>query len=704
MKLKCLYSAIVLLFALSLSAQQKNDEGRLVRLIKAETAETFENELFNIRRVTGHAQFLHNNALIICDTAIWDVSKNTIDAIGNVKIIQEKTVLSGERIHYIADSSLAQVRGSVVELLDKDSNRLRTLYLDYNTKDSIAYFYNGGSMMDTAGKVIESLRGYYHSKIKRFKFLEQVEMSANDMILKSDSLAFWSQTNKIDFLGAINAWQKDGFISSKTGWYERNREIYNFEKDAYILNTKNEIWGDRILYQKDSSVAQLWNNVQIVDTAQSMIIFSDYAIYKENLNSTNNSGTWAQLYNNPSIAHYSIEKNIPDTLFFCADTINFRSLPKYLVDSATIASSNKRYKNTTRDPIKEMYGKPEIAIASTNQTLDSTLSKGVNSIMAIDSTEIAKDSLLIAKDLSLTPRDTTLIARDSTFTATDSLLIVRDSLSTLIVRDSLSTPNIQDSTLIRFIDGNKNVKFYRSDFQGKCDSLKFNSIDSIIRLYKEPVLWNDKTQLFADSIQLLIANNSLRKVDLISNAFVISPEDSLHYNQIKSTDMSAYFTEGDLSRFDAYGGVTLIIFIAEDSLLTTMNRKECKTMTAKIKNRQAERIKYIDNVPSDAYPVIDLKIEQKQLKGFKLRSSEKPKDRFDVCDRVVLATKREEVQGLALPDFPFTWSLFRIKPESTILQIESKLPREKILIQEEELPIIQNEQTANEKELSIKID
>ncbi|MDD2583668.1 MAG: OstA-like protein [Bacteroidales bacterium] len=646
MKLRCLYSVFLILLTFTLNAQQAEDQGRLVRLIKAETAETYENELLNIKKVTGNAQFLHNNALIICDTAIWDVSKNIIDAIGNVKIIQESTTLSGDRIHYIADSSLAQVRGSIVELLDGDSNRLRTFFLDYNTKDSIAYFYKGGSMMDTAGRVIESLRGYYHSKIDRFKFLEEVEMATSDMVLKSDSLTFWTQTNKVDFLGQIMAWQNSAFLTSKTGWYNKEEETYNFVKDAYILNSQNEIWGDRILYQKALSTAQLWDNVQIVDTAQSIILFSDYAIYQDNKSPSKDSLTWVKLYNNPSIAYYSIENETPDTLFFSADTIHYRDMPLYLVDSATIASSNKRYKNSQRDPIKEMYGQP------------------IEPVVA-DSIPLSKE-----KELLKSIKESTLIT-DSTL-QTESAKLSIDS-TTFVKEPTL----VKDTTLIRFVDAKNSVKFYRSDFQGKCDSLRFNSIDSIIRLYKEPVLWNENNQFLADSIQLLVAQNSLKRVDFMSNSFIIAPEDSIHNNQIKSTDMVAFFTEGDLSRFDAYGSVSLIIFLQEDSIITTMNKKECKVMTAKIKNRAAERIKYIDNIPSDAYPIIDLEPDQKLLKDFKLFTEQKPKDRYAVCDRSIIPSKREEVTNTELPQFKYTWILFRIKPQlpiSTIDQIEKEPP------------------------------
>ncbi len=636
-----LTSLLFLVFCtFQLSAQQVQNEERLIRLIKAKTAESYQSEFRNIRRVTGPAQFFHNNTIFLCDTAIWDLTQNIIDATGNVKIIQNQTVLSGDRIHYIADSSLAKVRGSMVELVDKDSNRLRTLYLDYNTKDSIAFFYNGGSMMDKKGKVIESNYGYYHSKIGRFKFVEKVELNSDSVVLKSDSLAYWNKERKIDFLGPVKVWQNDAFLSANSGWYYRDKQIYNFDNNAYMLNKDNELWANKIYYEKFGSVAELNDNVQILDTVQSVMMFSDYVKYRGNPAS-------AELRKKPVVAYYFVENDQKDTLFFAADTIHYKVFAKDSADSATFARSLKRYEQSLRDPIKEMLTKPEVAPRP-----DKT-GKNLKEIDAIKDADAEKEKLLALTDsVKLKNRPLNLPLKDST-----------------ALKDTIP---LKDTTLYRFIDARKNIRFFRSNLQGKCDSMEFNSIDSTIRLYKDPVMWNDNNQFSSDSIQIIISGKKLKKTELMSGAFVAAREDSLHYNQIKATDIVAHFNDGDLTRFDAYGGVTILFFFAEDSILTTMNQKECKFMTTSVKEKRIQVSRCYEDVESNLYPIIDLEPEKKKLKGFRLRFEERPATRFDVCDRKIVPTRRSYVSTLERPTFLHTRQLFGISPALPDFEIFKK--------------------------------
>lgn len=636
-----LTSLLFLVFCtFQLSAQQVQNEERLIRLIKAKTAESYQSEFRNIRRVTGPAQFFHNNTIFLCDTAIWDLTQNIIDATGNVKIIQNQTVLSGDRIHYIADSSLAKVRGSMVELVDKDSNRLRTLYLDYNTKDSIAFFYNGGSMMDKKGKVIESNYGYYHSKIGRFKFVEKVELNSDSVVLKSDSLAYWNKERKIDFLGPVKVWQNDAFLSANSGWYYRDKEIYNFDNNAYMLNKDNELWANKIYYEKFGSVAELNDNVQILDTVQSVMMFSDYVKYRGNPAS-------AELRKKPVVAYYFVENDQKDTLFFAADTIHYKVFAKDSADSATVARSLIRYEQSLRDPIKEMLTKPEVAPRP-----DKT-GKNLKEIDAIKDADAEKEKLLALTDsVKLKNRPLNLPLKDST-----------------ALKDTIP---LKDTTLYRFIDARKNIRFFRSNLQGKCDSMEFNSIDSTIRLYKDPVMWNDNNQFSSDSIQIIISGKKLKKTELMSGAFVAAREDSLHYNQIKATDIVAHFNDGDLTRFDAYGGVTILFFFAEDSILTTMNQKECKFMTTSVKEKRIQVSRCYEDVESNLYPIIDLEPEKKKLKGFRLRFEERPATRFDVCDRKIVPTRRSYVSTLERPTFLHTRQLFGISPALPDFEIFKK--------------------------------
>ena len=149
---------------------QQSGQDSLVVLISSKSAQAVDVDGASYRKVVGPARFLHNNTYLLCDTAYWNIETKVIDAWGNVSLLQEETVLTSDKLTYFIDQDLAQFRGSTVQLTDKDHNTLRTRHLDYNTKDSVAVFMNGGSMRDKDGQIIESKRGTYDSKIKKFTF------------------------------------------------------------------------------------------------------------------------------------------------------------------------------------------------------------------------------------------------------------------------------------------------------------------------------------------------------------------------------------------------------------------------------------------------------------------------------------------------------------------------------------------------------
>ena len=155
---KLIYILLALLVSLPISAQKQSEEqsDSLIWLMSAKSAKMVDVEGGRYRKVIGPARFLHNGTFLICDTALWNMETKIIDAWGNVSILQDETVLTSEKLKYLVDEDLAQFRGTVVQLTDKDHNTLRTKYLDYNTKDSVAVFMHGGSMRDKDGQIIES--------------------------------------------------------------------------------------------------------------------------------------------------------------------------------------------------------------------------------------------------------------------------------------------------------------------------------------------------------------------------------------------------------------------------------------------------------------------------------------------------------------------------------------------------------------------
>lgn len=606
---------------------QQIPEDRLLRLISANSAEVIQKDGKDLRKVSGPAQFLHNNTYIICDTAVWDVLSNTLDAKGNVQIIQNQTSLKSDFIHYIANESLAQVRGNLVELLDKEKNLLRTNFLDFYTKDSIGYFYEGGSVLDKSKNYIESMNGSYDAKLKKFKFYVNVRIKADSVIMKTDSVAYETNKALFTFLGNVHAWRDSSYLRADNGWYNRENEQFNFYKNAYIYTKDQEVWADDIFYDRNKGFSILKNNIQIVDTSQSTMFFADSARYVSKPMSFT-------LYKDPSAAYYSVEEGKADTLFLRADTLKYYSKAFSEIDSATVAQAKERVELSAKDPFQTIVDAIESnkKRPSSKKAVNNNVTQTSNSTKTDVKQEAAVDTLS-AKNL-------------------DTLSVPTPKV------DSVKKFSFSDTTTIRFVQGFHNVKMHRSNIQGLCDSLVFSSLDSMARLYGKPILWNEENQFTADSMQFVVSGKSLTKAELLSSAYVISKEDSVHFNQIKSTDIIGYFKKNDIYRFDALGGVSLMFFIEEDSVITTMNQKECRVMKGLIKDRKIQKIQYVQDVKSDAFPVYNLPINKQRLKGFNWSPEKRPKDRFAVCNRRIKLSEKAAALKEEKPIFPYTRKYF----------------------------------------------
>lgn len=198
---------------------------------------------------------------------------------------------------------------------------------------------------------------------------------------------------------------------------------------------------------------------------------------------------------------------------------------------------------------------------------------------------------------------------------------------TLFIRaDTLySIENKVDST--RKLIADSNVFVFREDFQAICDSLTFTTVDSVIRFFRDPVLWSDNSQLLADSITSYIINNKVNRVYLRSNAFVISEDTTLsQYNQVKGRTINAFFSpSSQLRQVDVNGNGQSAYYAVDDKQkLIGLNRVESGQMKLNFKDNKILRITYIGASDGKLIPPHEIKSEQKQLEGFRLRENEKP--------------------------------------------------------------------------------
>ena len=613
--------------SLRVSAQEQQEpEDSLVRLLSGKSAQLLEIDGMSYRKIVGPARFFHNNTYLICDTALWNVDTRVIDAIGNVQIIQDQTELQSEKMKYYIDTDLAEFRGDVVQLQDKDNNTLRTKFLDYNTKDSVAVFFRGGSMRDKDGQIIESQTGTYDSKIKTFDFATDVNMFTDSIFIKTNTLRYQSEMSLATFGTGTNAWKEDNMLSAEQGWYDRGRELFFFTRQVHLMSDTQEAWCDSLYFNRNTSDIQMYGNVQLTDTTRNVSGLAGKLDYVDSL-------SIVTLTRDPAVIAVTEEEGQKDTVYFGADTLIHYTLKMFEIDSLTIADAATRKANLDIDPVTEFRRKAaeeaakkaaEEAANDPNKKAQMEAQKRAQEKARADSLKAAQAAEALAKAKA---------AADSLARA-DSLAAVRDSLS---VPDSLAagTDSLAaelDTTKIGFVVALKNVKIYRKNMQVVCDSLLYCDLDSLARLFKEPVIWNEITQQYnADSISVVVRNNAMEKASLMSNAFIHIEEDTTHYDQIKGAEMMAYFSEdGELSRFDALGGASALFYIEENDVLATVNKKDSKMLSAVFKDGNINRIYYFDTAVSDAYPVVQLAEEERKLKGFNWMPDRRPQDRHAV--------------------------------------------------------------------------
>ena len=228
-------------------------------------------------------------------------------------------------------------------------------------------------------------------------------------------------------------------------------------------------------------------------------------------------------------------------------------------------------------------------------------------------------------------------------TASDSLSIaVPDSLS-IAVPDSLVTAP-KDSTKIGFIWGRGRVRLFREDMQMSCDTLKFNELDSLVRLHVDPIVWNEgNRQYAADSIYVSFGENSLDRAYLMSNAFVTVEEAPECYDQIRSAEMLAFFDgKGGLRRFDAMGGVDAVFYLKEDSTFATVNKSQAKLLSAEFKNGDIDLVSYFESPKNDAFPLAQLNAGDRVLKGFNWQPELRPEGHETIVTREVRPSERKK--------------------------------------------------------------
>ncbi|MFT6700083.1 MAG: lipopolysaccharide export system protein LptA [Porticoccaceae bacterium] len=454
----------------------------------------------------------------------------------------------------------------------------------------------GNVKMNHEGINLTCQQALYYKKLNFFKAIGNVLIKQGDTITQTSDYADYDANSK-QALSWGNVVLKDPTmtLTTDTLQFDRlNQKLY-YQSYATIRDTTNTL---------KSKVGNYYlENKKFTATTRVTVVNPEHNLVSNHLDYYTNSG-YTYLYGPSTITNTENENKI-----YCE-----RGFYNTKTDISHFVKKAKLYlKERTVEGDSLYYDKRRGFASATNNiqvidTLQNFITKG-------DYAEIfeKKDSLfVIKKALAIS-----IVDKDSTFIHGDTLLVTGRAKK-------------------RIIRAYHHVKIFKSDLQGKCDSIHTNQETGLTKLYRNPVIWSDKNQITGDTIYLKsnVDTEKLDSLKVFNNSFIVS-KDSLSiddFNQIKGRNMFGKFEKNKLKNLLVKGNAESVYYNRneETSVIETITKEISSNIEFVFEKGVVKSIKYLKASDGKTYPPSMLPEDVKKLKGFIWRESEQPKKMEDI--------------------------------------------------------------------------
>lgn len=474
------------------------------------------------------------------------------------------------------------------------------------------------------------------------RLIGSVRMKNQNTLIYCDSAHFFRMENKARLFGNVIIEDEVDPVKTRSAYaeYDGNTKLAKLRNRVVFTNEATTLYTEYLDYDRLGNIAYYYNDGKVVDSVN--VLTSERGTYEVNLERITFQDEVVLV--NPDYTlktNYLIYLTIPKT----AETkglTNLISKDGNKLDAQEGSFYNTQSKQfrffdgiveteTSRIKGKELFY-DEMAAYYKGEKDVSVLNKERQVEVFGDVGEYWEE-----RKFSLV-HGNALVRR---YFEKDTLYMTSDSL--------ISQDNEVDSA--KFLLAFRKIKILNKDISGVADSLVYNYSDSSIRLFQKPVMWNNKSQISADSMVFYIANEQLDRVYLKDNGFVITQDTLFNSNQMKGRTLNGYFEDGQINRLDIDGnGESLYFALEGDTLTQGVN----KTLSATIKLRFADgvitRVTYGVKPDGRFTPFQMLDEETSKLTGYNWRIEDKPS-----MEDIIAWRKVEEVDPKAknlfnLPD------------------------------------------------------
>ncbi|MBR4967164.1 MAG: hypothetical protein IKY19_02865 [Bacteroidaceae bacterium] len=395
---------------------------------------------------------------------------------------------------------------------------------------------------------------HYYQKQNSFLAFGNVRMEQGDtLFLYSDNLDFNGITNIARVRNNVRLIDKDVVLETDSLDFDRNRNLgYFFEYGVLYdgTGTLKSYYGD---YNLDTKKAVFIDDVTLENST--FLMLSDTLHYNTNNNVATIVGP-TNIYTGGTEVYSE------------HGTYNTATRHATLVERPVLFNDNR---NVTADSIfydtnlgySEVFG---------NIVFTDTINRNMLTGEYAFLDEIRDSAYVTGRAMAID-----FSQRDSLFVHSDTIWAV--------------SYNLESDSLYRLVRACHKVRAWGQNVQAVCDSLVFDSRDTCMTMYNDPILWNGDLQLLGEVVKVYMKDSSIDWVNILNQTLYVEKLDSTFYNQIKGKEMEFYFSEGELREMQVIGNVEIIFYpLDSDSTYIGMNTTTAGRTIAYMKDRKVEKV------------------------------------------------------------------------------------------------------------------
>ncbi|MEX2593695.1 MAG: OstA-like protein [Anditalea sp.] len=448
------------------------------------------------------------------------------------------------------------------------------------------------------------------------RLLDDVVLKHQNSLIYCDSAHFYSQENLAKLFGNVRIMdQKDSVETFSTyGEYDGNSQIAKLRNDVVFKNKETTLYTDFLDYNRSTGEANYFNSGRVVDSTN--VLTSEKGLYETLLEKI--TFTDLVVLVNPD---YTLKSNL---LFY---NTNLRT-------AETKGITNIQSKEGTKLNAKRgsFYNTEAKVFTFYDGDVETENSKISAEILYYDEKQQYYEAL---ENVSVFNKERNVEVfgeegkywEDRKYSKVYGNALVRkyfEKDTLYMIADTLISQDSEDASN-RYLQAFSNMRMIKSDIAGRSDSMVYIYSDSTIYLIGDPVIWNNKSQITADSIRFLIANEEIDKAYLKENTFAVTKDTISNYNQIRGRKMTGYFLEGQMSKLDVEGnGESLYFALENDTTIRGVNKLLCGRILMHFEEGQVSSINHTIKPEATFTPPHLLEEENMALSGFEWREEEQP--------------------------------------------------------------------------------